>query len=364
MKHADSAPVSAAIRGDGTPMLASIVITNYNYAHFLASAIESALAQTHPNKEIIVVDDGSADDSRKVIESFGPAVIAIYKENGGQGSAANAGFARSRGEVVIFLDADDRLLPAALEVAIANWEEGLAKIQYPMELVDHDGRMLGARYPHMLHDGDVSAIVKTWLDYASTPTSGNVFSRRALTQILPLDEASTRTGLDYRISCMAAFHGRVKTLHQPFAHYRLHMRPDALLANHQYKSPVEHLLRNASVRESLRGELVRLGYIDARQCHKLPPYEWRSRMVSLVSDPQAYPYKNDSRTVIAKAGTRAAIEWPGYKLAARIVLIVWLWTLALAPTPVARRVIRWGVVPASRPWAIRMLARLLETRRR
>src|SRR3954451_20463787 len=95
--------------------LVSIVIDNYNYARFLPEAIESALAQTYPDTEVIVVDDGSTDDSREIIASYGSRVRPVLKTNGGQASAFNAGFAASRGDVVLFLDSDDTLFPEAVE---------------------------------------------------------------------------------------------------------------------------------------------------------------------------------------------------------------------------------------------------------
>src|ERR1700719_288784 len=88
--------------------LVSIIIPNYNYARYLRIAIDSALAQTYAPVEVIVVDDGSTDNSREVIESYGDRITPIIKTNGGHGSALNAGYAASRGEIVIFLDADDR----------------------------------------------------------------------------------------------------------------------------------------------------------------------------------------------------------------------------------------------------------------
>ena len=70
----------------------SIIINNFNYGQYLGSCIESALAQTYQNIEVIVADDGSTDHSQAIIESFGASVIATYKSNGGQASALNAGF--------------------------------------------------------------------------------------------------------------------------------------------------------------------------------------------------------------------------------------------------------------------------------
>src|ERR1700747_390090 len=89
----------------------SIIITNHNYQHFIAQAIDSALAIEWPDKEIIVVDDGSTDGSAPIIQFYAARVKAIYKNNGGQISAANVGFSASNGAGIIFLDADDLLLP-------------------------------------------------------------------------------------------------------------------------------------------------------------------------------------------------------------------------------------------------------------
>src|SRR4051795_10336845 len=94
---------------------ASIVINNYNYGRFLRESIQSALAQTHPNCEVIVVDDGSTDDSREIITSYGQRVKPIFKENAGQGSTFNAGFPVSSGDFVCFLDSDDTLYPDAMQ---------------------------------------------------------------------------------------------------------------------------------------------------------------------------------------------------------------------------------------------------------
>jgi glycosyltransferase involved in cell wall biosynthesis len=95
-----------------TPLV-SVIVGNYNYAAYVGEAIESVLAQTHPRVEVIVVDDGSTDGSRAVIERYGDRVRALFKPNAGQGSVYNAGFRMAQGELVLFLDSDDVLLPTA-----------------------------------------------------------------------------------------------------------------------------------------------------------------------------------------------------------------------------------------------------------
>src|SRR5919199_656326 len=98
--------------------LVSVLITNYNYEHYLKQAIDSALNQTYPHMEIIVVDDGSTDNSKQVIASYKDKIISVFKENGGQASAMNAGFAISQGEIICSLDADDVWLPTKVEQVV------------------------------------------------------------------------------------------------------------------------------------------------------------------------------------------------------------------------------------------------------
>src|SRR5207248_10028570 len=101
----------------------------------LPDAMESALGRTQPRVNVIVVDDGSTDGSRELVESYGEAVIPVLEKHGGQPSALNAGFERSTGDVVIFLDADDMLIPDTAErVADAfGAERSLSTAQYKME---------------------------------------------------------------------------------------------------------------------------------------------------------------------------------------------------------------------------------------
>jgi len=99
--------------------LISVIITCYNQAHFLGDAVESVFAQSRSDIEIIVVDDGSADNPSEVAHLY-PEVRFIRQENQGVAAARNTGIQNSSGSFIVFLDGDDRLLPHALEVGLSS----------------------------------------------------------------------------------------------------------------------------------------------------------------------------------------------------------------------------------------------------
>src|SRR5206468_3986800 len=121
--------------------VASIIVNNYNYGRFLREAVDSALNQTYRNTEVIVVDDGSTDGSPEIIASYGDRIVPVLKQNGGQNSALNAGFSLSRGDVILFLDSDDVLLPTAVEAAMeALAEPDVVKVHWPWLECDDSSR--------------------------------------------------------------------------------------------------------------------------------------------------------------------------------------------------------------------------------
>jgi Glycosyl transferase family 2 len=207
----------------------SVVICNYNYAHFIADAIGSALAQRSALKEVIVVDDGSTDASVEVVRGFGDQIRLITQANGGQLSAYNTGFAQVTGDVVIFLDSDDRLLPEAAErVAQAMLDEGVARVQYKLELIDAHGAPQGAVIPTLLADGDQAAAVRSGVLFLASPGSGNAYRVSALKRLMPLPvTAEERHGADFFAGYGTALLGRVKALPQALGQYRVHKVNDA-----------------------------------------------------------------------------------------------------------------------------------------
>jgi glycosyltransferase involved in cell wall biosynthesis len=174
----------------------SIVINNFNYDKFIAQAIRSALHQTLRATEVIVVDDGSTDNSRKIIESFGQDVKPVWKQNGGQASAFNAGFSASSGDVICLLDADDIFKPEKLEVVVDTFERNPPAqwLFHPLELFNSDPQKSwpDLRGPIvMTGERDFrSAIQAGRLHFLAPATSGCCFRRELLAQILPMPTAS------------------------------------------------------------------------------------------------------------------------------------------------------------------------------
>ncbi|MBI3558629.1 MAG: glycosyltransferase [Deltaproteobacteria bacterium] len=119
-----------------SPMV-SVVIPNYNYARFVGQAIESVLAQTFTDFEIIVVDNGSTDNSLEVLKTFGRRIRVVAQENRGQSGSRNRGIEESRGKLVAFLDADDLWRPTKLEKQVPFFEDSKIGLVYTgVECVD------------------------------------------------------------------------------------------------------------------------------------------------------------------------------------------------------------------------------------
>jgi glycosyltransferase involved in cell wall biosynthesis len=124
--------------------MVSVVISNYNYARFLPAALESVLSQTYQEFEVIVVDDGSTDESRDVLARYGNRIRHISQSNAGVSAARNAGIRASRGDAIAFLDSDDIWHRAKLAEQVARLTSADAGLVYcGIEYIDERGRSLG-----------------------------------------------------------------------------------------------------------------------------------------------------------------------------------------------------------------------------
>jgi glycosyltransferase involved in cell wall biosynthesis len=140
-----------------TNSLVSVIIPNYNYAHYVREAIDSVLAQTYSNIEIIVVDDGSNDGSRKVLASYGDQIKTVFQQNQGVASTRNNGVNASSGEYVAFLDADDAWMPEKVKKQVSRFEadKTLGLVHVGVIEVDENGNTLLERLEGL--EGDVAA---------------------------------------------------------------------------------------------------------------------------------------------------------------------------------------------------------------
>ena len=171
-------------------MTTTCLVSNYNYSAYVAEAVDSALRQSVPFDQIIVVDDGSTDGSVQLLtDRYGnhPLVHIICKENEGQLSCFNEGFACATGDIIFFLDADDVLEPIYVEQTLGVYDR-----HRDCDFLACGRRMFGQREGVSLKfptDRDLgysvifTAFQREWI---GAPTSCLSIRRRVLSQILPL----------------------------------------------------------------------------------------------------------------------------------------------------------------------------------
>ncbi len=175
---------------DSNPLV-SIIINNYNYGSFVGEAIDSALNQTYSAIEIIVVDDGSTDNSREVIASYKDQIIPVLKENGGQASAYNAGFAATSGEIICFLDSDDVFLPEKVALVVKEFQADpeIGWCFNTVKLLNYKtNQEIGQTRQNGVGKCDFRDLVKKGTSLYVPPSSGLCFRRSLLAKIIPIPE--------------------------------------------------------------------------------------------------------------------------------------------------------------------------------
>lgn len=206
-----------------TPLL-TVLIDTYNYGRFIEEAIESVLSQDFPMEQVqvLVVDDGSTDDTRERVKKYGSRIEYLYKANGGQASALNAGFARARGEIVVLLDADDYFLPGKLrrmaQIFQDNPEAGTA-YHALKELHTDAGKILEPEFIPV--SGFLPDDIRKLLTFCAYPTSCLAFRRSVAERVLPIPE-SLRLQADGYVELLAVLLAPVIAAPQALSVYRIH----------------------------------------------------------------------------------------------------------------------------------------------
>ncbi len=204
--------------------LVTVLIDTYNYGQYVEEAVESVLAQDFPveQREILVVDDGSTDDTAERLRKFGDAITYLRKPNGGQASAFNLGFERARGEIVALLDADDYWLPGKLRRVAEEFAQ-----RPDAGLVYHCIRQYNVQkgtvedHPPPLLSGFLPANTRDLLSYVWYPTSFLTFRRTAIEPLLPIPEALTIQADGY-LTGLVVFLAQVVAVPECLAVYRVH----------------------------------------------------------------------------------------------------------------------------------------------
>lgn len=347
----------------------TIIIDNYNYGRFLDEAITSALDQTYASVEVIVVDDGSTDDSHIIIGRYGKHIIPILKPNGGQASAFNAGFACSTGDIVIFLDADDVLLPETATRVVQSFQgqPGVAKVQYRMEIVNEVGTRTGRILPHPkqpMPNGDLRRQVMTFpADLAWMGTSGNAFAARVLRTILPIPEEQFRTLADYYLCHLAPLFGPIISLPEVGALYRIHssnMYSSHRLNVRSIRSSFTHWGKTAFYVAQYANQLgLGGGHHEASQV--LSVAYLINRMISLKLAPEDHPVIKDTCPRLLQLGIKAAYRRFDVSLPMRVLYMGWFAAMALAPRRLAWWLAEQAMLPDQRGPVNSVLAALQGT---
>jgi glycosyltransferase involved in cell wall biosynthesis len=202
--------------------LVSVIIPNFNYAQYLPQALDSVLAQTYRETEIIVVDDESTDDSEAVVSKYGGRVRFIKQKNQGVSAARNRGVAASHGDLIAFIDADDAWLPAKLDKQVprilADPDVGL--VHCAVEQVGPSGASLGS-----LRDGMEGSVSTEFLLFQRP-----VVIAAGSTALIPRKVFEEVGGFDTRLSTSAdwdlcyriALKWKVAFVAEELVKYRIH----------------------------------------------------------------------------------------------------------------------------------------------
>lgn len=340
-----------------------VVVDNYNYGQYLPAAIASARAQTHPRVRVIVVDDGSSDDSRAVLEGLGDEVTVVLKENGGQASALNAGFELCEGDVVIFLDADDTLEPTAAAAAAAVFaaDPEAVKVQFRTEVIDAEGKRTGRIKPaeHLpLPGGDVRAAELAYpFDLVWMATSANAFRSTALRRIMPMPEEPFRSCADWYLVHLTALLGRVVSLQQVLGCYRLHGANNYEPQNADLD--LDHIRETIRYSDATAEELLELATeLDLPHPRRiLSLADLANRMISVRLAPESHPRPEDRAGELLRAAWGAVRRRDNVGLAMKAMFVAWFAAMAVAPRAPARRLAVLFLFPERRPGLNRILGR-------
>ena len=215
---------------DAQPPRVSIIIPSYNSAEYLPQALDSLFNQTYTAYEVILIDDGSTDNTHEVIKPYERQIRYVYQENQGVAAARNRGIDLARGELIAFLDADDLFLPHKLEqqVAVFDAKPYLGMVISGWRVVNHQGKIISdVKMWHTLPKLDLEA----WLIWKPVLPSATMVRRHWLKQVhgfssdtIPVEDVECFLNL-IAIGCQADWCQQIGTLYRQINNQSLSQNP-------------------------------------------------------------------------------------------------------------------------------------------
>lgn len=206
----------------------SVIIDAYNYGEYIEAAVASALNQTlmRDMYEVIVVDDGSTDDTFLRLQQYMPNIVYHYKDNGGQATAFNAGIMLARGEFVAFLDADDYWCPEKLSSVLEQFrsDEQVGVVYHKLAVVNNGGEELEIipKSFDSIVSGNPVQNYADWLTTVGVATSGICFRTAVVRRLTPIPFEFTICADAYLMSCAPLVTGKFALIDRALGNYRVH----------------------------------------------------------------------------------------------------------------------------------------------
>jgi hypothetical protein len=317
----------------------SIVVISYNYARYLPTAVESALIQDGP-REVIVVDDGSTDDSMKVLANYRDRIQVIQKPNGGQASAVYTGFMAARGDTIIFLDSDDVLYRSCASVVREHMSKGISKVQYRLDTIGAEGEDKQLPFPDYAPGMDPDYVFKTAVEkgwYPCPVTSGNAWSREYLATVLPVPDDRFRNNTDGYLNVLAPLYGKVISVSQVLGAYRVHGGNHwAGGGNLTWSRYLRHEIER---HELFQQHAERLNILVREDALLHSPQHLECRMLSLRFTRDRHPVPEDRRPALLARSAQELMRSPDLSVFARLIWTAYLALLAVAPVALLERLV-------------------------
>jgi glycosyltransferase involved in cell wall biosynthesis len=280
-----------------TTSFITVLITTYNYGRFIEQAIDSVLSQTHPPDKIqlLLVDDGSTDDTSARISKYGSRLEYFQKANGGQASALNFGFAHARGEIVCLLDADDTFVPEKLARVAEAFERDPS-----LGLVYHRAKEWNVETGQYTGDdfipvsGDVHKEPGRFAFYTPQVTTCVCFRRSVVTDLLPIPDR-IRMNADCFLVALIPFLAPVLALPEFLSIYRIHGKNSFYLGDRLIpgEERQRRLLVWQTVIDEMRAWLAAHNYSEDFPPARALMNQWNAlidREAIAVTPPGRFPY--------------------------------------------------------------------------